>query len=108
MKKLIPFALLLGLCLAPLGCTDMEDVADENAEARAAKADAMADGVMTDDEADDVEDEMDDAAAVNEELMEGDVMDGTGIPGDEFDGDDVGPAEGDELIDGDGVLGADS
>ena len=94
MRKFTPLALLCGLCLAPLGCTDMEDVRDENAEAIATENDAAADGVITEEEADDIEDEREDAAEVNEDLREGDVMEGTGIPGGEFDGNDAdGPGD---------------
>ena len=105
MRRFTPFALLFGLAVLPLGCTDQEDVLDENAEARQTQMEATADGVVTEDEADEIEDEMEDAAAVNEDVREGDVIEGDGlIDGGAIDGN---AADAPDLDAGNAVLNSD-
>ena len=79
MKNLFTLLTLCGLGLCLVGCTDQEDVVDEVNEAEAARMDATADGMVTEDEMDDVQDETEEANDAREEVMEGDVVDGEGI-----------------------------
>ena len=79
MKNLYTLLTLCGLGLFLVGCTDQEDVVDEVNEAETARMNATADGVVTEDEMDNVEDETEEANDALEDVADDDVMDGEGV-----------------------------